>query len=276
MAFGAGLFLALPLGIQSTCPPEQPTAWHIEGYEPATKNKRDPKKSAYTATQKKETDKQDYGTNNGSGGFFKSLLCKELKATDLVTVFLTYCLVIIGGFAIVVLDKTTKRSERAYLVVSPPYGVPRRPEQTWAKTHRAMASMFKGPWRMTIQNFGRTAGFTTKVEWGLCPENEFKRYVLGKGVLVSKLLTKRKYREWRSHYMDERSPVTIQDIFGPTKDPLQSRHVQYEDRPKIGMVFFGRITYKDVFGDEHFSTFSYETMEYHSNSIGKSLSDDHS
>ena len=71
----------------------------------------------------------------------------------------------------------------------------------------------------------------------------------------------------------------LQNIFAPTNEPLQLRLVEITDaemKEYLGGVFFGRITYMDVFKDEHFTTFSYHMIQEHSDSIGKSLSHDHS
>jgi len=202
--------------------------------------------------------------------FCPQWLCVEIEINDLAIIYLTYCLVIVGWFQLRNADEITKRAERAYLVAGPPFGVPKKDSDDWAINHRAEASMFKGPWRMTIYNFGNTAGYTVEVEWGLCPESEFRT-----DKSVRELLNRKEFCEWRSKYM--KPSVTIQDILAPTGNaPYQYRHVVIEDRDKyIGWVFFGRMTYKDVFRDVHYSTFSYELTSEHHNSIGKSLSNDH-
>jgi len=202
----------------------------------------------------------------------------ELRVTDVALVFLTYCLVIVGWFTMRSSDANTKNAERAYLVTGSLFGVPKEiPKDDelakWKMEHRAGRSMFDGPWRMTIINFGKTAAYTTKVEWGLCPREEFLT-----DVPVSKLLDAPEHNNWRSLYM--RGVVTVQDIFPPNPDkPLHYRHIEIPDEDIIKYltwVFFGRITYKDVFKDEHYTTFSYHLVEEHADSIGKSLSDDHS
>jgi hypothetical protein len=139
--------------------------------------------------------------------------------------------------------------------------------------HRALKSMFKGPWRMAIQNFGRTAAYSSKVEWGMCPGDVFPVEISVSELLDSPELER---VEWRCRYVKE--PITIQDIFGPTEgEPLHYRHIEIEDRDTfLGWVFFGRVTYKDVFKDEHFTTFSHRLVEEHSDGIGKSLTHDHS
>ena len=175
-------------------------------------------------------------------------------------------------------DENTKNAERAYLVAAPLFGVPKQLPtggsiEEWRMRYRAKKSMFHGPWRMALINFGKTPAYSTKVEWGLCPRDDFDT-----AVPVSKLLDAPSFDRWRKLYM--RGTVTIQDIFSPNPEtPLHYRHIEIseeERQEKIGWVFFGRITYKDVFKDEHFTTFSYHLIEEHGDSIGKSLSDDHS
>ncbi len=203
---------------------------------------------------------------------------KEVKATDLLLVFFTYALVIVGWFTMRSADQNTKNAERAYLVATPLFGVPKTipalgSVDEWTMRYRPKRSMFKGPWRMAIINFGKTQAYTTRVEWGLCPRDEFTTHVP-----ISKLLDARQYTKWRFQYL--RGVVLVQDIFPPNQEaPLHYRHIEISDEEgtkKVGWVFFGRITYKDVFKDEHFTTFSYHLMEEHADSLGKSLSDDHS
>jgi hypothetical protein len=193
------------------------------------------------------------------------MVCGDLKITDLALVYLTFCLVVFGWYQMRHADATTRRSERAYFVAGALYGQPRNDGDEWSRSNQPTAKMFKGPWRLTIYNFGRTAGFTTGVEWGLCPEEKFPR-----DVRVSRLLDDGLLAE----YMKE--PVTLEDVFAPTGNtPYQYRHVQIDRDAFVGYILFGRMSYKDVFGDDHFSTFSYRLTEDYSDAIGNSLSDDH-
>lgn len=71
--------------------------------------------------------------------------------------------------------------------------------------------------------------------------------------------------------------IETQDVLAPTGNkPLHYRHMTIHDRDeKVGHVIFGRMIYKDVFRAMHYSTFSYELTEDHSNGLPFSLSDDH-
>jgi len=211
--------------------------------------------------------------NNRAG-----LLCEEWKVTDLALVFFTVGLVVVGWFTLKSADENTKNADRAYLVAGPLFGIPKKLDgetklERWKRKKRALKGMFEGPWRMAIINFGKTAAYSTKVEWGFCPRDEFRT-----DIPVSTLLDAPDHANWRSIHMA--GEVTIQDIFSPNADdPLHYRHIEISDEERVkylGWVFFGRIAYKDVFKDEHFTTFSYHLIADHANSIGKSLSDDHS
>lgn len=274
---GGSIIAFLPIVIHesSLCPPKQPISWHIEGDKHSIQEqKKFDKSSRLSSGAQNQTFKLNAYLDEGDKDGSKSLLCDELKITDIPLVFFTYCLVVVGWFTMRSTDETAKRAQRAYLVGGPPFGKPRRNSDEQTIKHRAQAHMFEGPWRMTIYNFGQTAGYTVKVEWGLCPRDIFKRLIKqnGKVVLVSELIENE-----LAEYLDkERSPVEIQDIINPTgNDPYQYRHVTIPREEKIGWVFFGRIIYKDVFRVKYYSTFSYELVDEHHNSIGKSLSDDH-
>lgn len=208
-----------------------------------------------------------------------SFICEEWKITDLALVFFTLGLVVVGWFTLRSADENTKRKDRAYVVAGPLYGIPNENAgiDEWTKKNRALAEMFHGPYRMAIMNFGRTAGFTTKVEWGFCTRKEFDDYVIRNDRRVSDIITKREHQLWWLMHQSKKSPVEIQDILEPSgSDAKHYRHVEEPDRDALlGQVFFGKITYKDVFGDEHWTTFSYYIWKDHTDSIGRSLSDDH-
>lgn len=156
-------------------------------------------------------------------------------------------------------DATTKRHERAYIVCGGLFGVLKLPQRPAINDARH----YGPPWRMQIQNFGRTPGFVKKVEWGVCPKAQFDF-----DSLVSKILKSGKLKHWMKPI------VEIQEVFPPTSvsEPFPYRHVSPDRVP--GEVMFGRITYEDVFGDEHFSTFALLHDESHTTPIGKCYSDD--
>src|SRR5882672_6204242 len=101
----------------------------------------------------------------------------DLKPTDIAIAFFTYCLVMVGWFTLRSGDANTKNGQRAFLVAGPLFGVPNNHDGTddWNRRNRAKASMFHGPYRMALINFGKTAAFITKVEWGLWPYKEFQQ-----------------------------------------------------------------------------------------------------
>ena len=123
-----------------------------------------------------------------------------------------------------------------------------------------MASDYEPPWRMVINNWGKTPGCVTSIEWGYCPDGAFSR-----DISVSRLID------------DKTLPVKmvdVQEMFAPTGRPIPYRHVQPPQGRVVGHVFFGRIRYRDVFGDPHHSTFALLHREEYTDSIGRSFADD--
>jgi len=216
----------------------------------------------------------------------REIACSEIKFTDIVIAFLTYCLVVVGWFAMRSADENMKNAERAYLVAGSMFGRPRKRFERdrqdideWMMQHRALKSMFTGPWQLAITNFGKTAAISTMVEWGLCPLEEFKDAIKGfkKTSAVTDLLQSRSPElvKWKDKRLQK--PSTTQNVFAPTKVAYHYRQVELANRDEyIGWVVFGKLTYKDVFKEEHYTTFSFVMTEEHSEAFGKSLSDDHS
>jgi hypothetical protein len=167
-------------------------------------------------------------------------------------------------------DISAKRQERAYLVAGPFLGIPH--ESTfdsklteWVRDHRAEASMFHGPWQMAVYNFGRTAAFSTRIEWGVCPPEDFDV-----NVPVSTYLDD---THWCSRH--RRPLIETENIYSPGV----RHHVWQVEIPSrddvVGYIHFGRITYQDVFGDVHWTTFAYCIGPEHSSALPKSLTRGH-
>jgi hypothetical protein len=157
-------------------------------------------------------------------------------------------------------DRYFRISERAYLFCGGVQGVPKEDPQPLHQMLRPRADYYDPPWRMGIFNWGRTPAFVTKVQWGVCPESEFP-----KDMLVSNIIKEKR--------LSVRAPVNIQEAFPPTTGRGQQyRHV--EPGREVGTVFFGRVDYRDIFGEPHHSTFSLLHREHHTDSIGESYSKD--
>jgi len=224
-----------------------------------------------------EKEKPTYGSDshpkNEQAQSAYEVICGETKITDLAIAFLTYCLVAVGWFAMRSSDENTKRGQRAYLVAGPLFGIPdealfNSDASRWLMQNRAEKTMFHGPWHMVMYNFGETSAFSTRVVWGLCPIVAFPV-----GIRVSDLLTRKKYKKWRDTWT--RPAFNVENIFSP-KHLNHYRHVRVETREEtLWCVFFGRVEYRDVFGDAHWSTFSYFISDEHADGIGVSLSKDH-
>jgi hypothetical protein len=253
-------FVVLAIGMKSTCEPKQPATWHIEGYENPARNKKSPKESKYVATQKEDTNAHKYDSNDSYGQVLEVWFCDEAKVTDLALVFLTYCLVVVGGIAMWALDRTSKRTERAYIVCGGPFGKPKRPIEDY---HRGFhkASDFTEPWRMALHNFGKTPAYITDVTWGISPYAAFWETVKVEDVIARRASLLPQDAEFGQSNTDE---AIAPDIAG-----IPYRHVTFpKDRiAYINWVFYGRVRYKDVFGDDHSSYFKLRLTEEHSDPL---------
>ena len=220
--------------------------------------------------QKENTDEQHKAPNKPSKRSLPEWLCDETKITDLFLAFFTYCLVAVGFAEMLNTDKTAKKTERAYLTIGGVFGEPRNAKEDgiekWRRDNRPSAAMFQAPWRITIYNFGKTSGYNMKIEHGFCPEDKFDLKTP-----VSALI---KNKDFANEYMKQET--AIQDVFPPTgQTPYQYRHIPVDRDKYLKWIFFGKITYKDIFGDEHYSTFSYRLTEESAEAVGTNLSDDH-
>ena len=117
---------------------------------------------------------------------------------------------------------------------------------------------------MTIQNHGGTTGFITKVEWGFCSKAEFPQ-----GVFVSQIIDKNML-PWKVQLVPH--PHDVIAPTGMTRFPY--RHVEFYRSKHVGEIFFGRIHYRDVFKETHYSTFALLLGPKYSDSIGGSYSED--
>lgn len=266
-------------GPYTVCQPEVQNSLVTESYQQSSEGQQHAKPVHHSVTLKKvDPEKKNKNAEYSNTEISSPInVCSDTKFSDVALVFFTYCLVIVGWFAMRNTDETTKRERRAYVVAGPLYGIANKWDgnSDWIRTNRALAEMFHGPYRLALMNFGQTAGFTTKVEWGICKREEFMD-----DVRVSDIVRKRKYSQWWCQHQEKEmgSPILIQDILEPGGNNAKHyRHVEYPDRDAlIGSVLFGKITYKDVFRDEHWTTFAYYIREDHTDSLPKSLSDDHS
>ncbi|MFA4828332.1 MAG: hypothetical protein WC855_03380 [Thermodesulfovibrionales bacterium] len=144
------------------------------------------------------------------------------------------------------LIKSSRVQERAYLIGGGP-----------AVNKREDTSM------ITIHNVGKTPGFITKVQWGLCDEKDFPF-----DVLVSKIINEKR--------LDGIKPVPEDNVWPPSSQPVGMRHVIINNHFKnVGRIFFGQIDFKDIFGDSHYSTFKLELTEDGSRTLPGSYSEDY-
>jgi hypothetical protein len=259
-------WVVLPLIVREVkCSPEDQTAWHVQSYKSAADQKG--AGDYYIATKKK----QDNASNNKAGTknqlpAWLDLLCDEVRLTDIFLLFLTHCLAVLGWWQLRSADVNLKTAERAYVVAGSLFGARKAGEAVdWQMEVRPKGSLFQGPWRLAIYNFGQTPGYVTHLTWGTCP-----REVFDENVSVSKQISD---GTLSGHI---RARIKLQYILDPTtkSSPYQFRHVQLDERP-VGHVIFGKIVYQDIFREEHFSTFAYHISADYSDGIGDSISDDY-
>lgn len=135
-----------------------------------------------------------------------------------------------------------EKNERAYVFG----GGPKRkyspnPDQTSDKKIIVSDEQY-----MLIQNHGRTIGFITSVEWGLCPAGDFQKDWKVSDFIDKTFLPNIKIEELKE---------SEDNIIRPTEDHKIYGRVFFGDRAK-GQVFFGRIRYRTLFDDKiHYSTF---------------------
>jgi hypothetical protein len=265
---GLVVFVAIPAVVyDSVCKAKQPITWRVESYDYLGQGKYENKQlyGLIARGQKADHDGERKDIDKSEKRSLSDWICEETKITDLLLVCLTYSLVVVGYFAMRAVDETTKRTERAYLLIGGLFGVPKPDIDQRKLKHRPSATMFDGPWRMTLYNFGKTPGYCRLIEYGFCPASKFPP-----NRKVSELVKDPEF----SSYLQE--SFRIQNVFPTAIDePYQLRHATIERDKYIDYVMFGVIWYKDIFGASRYSAFSYLLTKDSSDGIGTSLSDDH-
>jgi hypothetical protein len=102
-------------------------------------------------TQKQNTKSEKAGTragNNDIEGLFSDLLC-DVHITDIAVVYFTYCLVIVGWFAMRSRERTSKDLERAYVFIDYELLMERN-------THLKEDGIINKQIALVFKNFGRT------------------------------------------------------------------------------------------------------------------------
>lgn len=105
--------------------------------------------SVVTQKQNTKSDKaRTRAANNDIGGLFSDLLC-DVHITDIALVYFTYCLVIVGWFAMRSGERTSKDLERAYVFID---------YELLMERNIALkeGGIFNKPIALVFKNFGRT------------------------------------------------------------------------------------------------------------------------
>jgi len=259
--FLAFLFFIRPLA----CHPAN-DKWSASSYQYSTPDHYGREYRGNILVEKKPSYAKEGDPKNEYKEYIYEILCGEIKATDLALVYFTFCLVMVGWATMQNVDETARRTERAYVFGGGPFG-PTKPRWVEALKNGTVyreAKHFKDPRRMTIYNYGRTAAFITRVEYGFCDE-------LPEGMRVSKAMDSGALK-----YCIVPSPSNVFPPAGTGEAAyFLYRHVEFDRSDYEGKIFFGRIWYRDIFKCEHFSTFSLRlTKDGHSDPVGVSYSDD--
>jgi hypothetical protein len=116
-------------------------------------------------------------------------------------------------------ERTAKTGERALLDLERAYifGGPGGRAATRDSPHRLVIVL-------TIQNTGKTPGFLEEICWGLCLESDFPN----------------------AHWYDK--TLDFEDIVPPGGEPKMFERVSAALPPGGPHVFYGRISYRDIFG----------------------------
>ena len=103
---------------QSLCPPKEQNIWTIKGERDTTHSGEI--NNVLIAEQQKFAKNKEKANSNFFNDYYPPIwLCEEIKFTDLLLAYFTYCLVIVGWFGIRNSELTVKNLERAFLSVSP-------------------------------------------------------------------------------------------------------------------------------------------------------------
>lgn len=224
-----GGFLILVLGLlwtkQSFCPPSENNARTVKGEKNTNQNQShaNEMQNMLVVEQKKPNNKNEEAATSNFENLPPSWLCEEVKFTDLLLAYFTYCLVIVGWFTIRSGERNSRNLERAYI--------------------------FSGPWRpyqvgpsvitfVTIENFGRSPGIL-KEAYGEYSATE----------PVAKYPT---YKNGSSRSFDSAIPPT--PVRPPNFQP-NTLPAKWESPLPGEQYFFGYVRYVDIFGVRHESRF---------------------
>jgi hypothetical protein len=98
---------------------------------------------------------------------------------------------------------------------------------------------------VSVGNYGRTPSVLTRIEWGFCDEIEFPT-----NRPVSQLLDRNLLPAGTVNSLQK------DDVYRPGGNPSLIEGTDFHLAENVGMIFFGRLTYRILFDDdEHFSTF---------------------
>ena len=254
------------LGRPLICKPE-PNIWAGEGYNYSASDKPNGQRFSYTIRQKEANSQKD-NSQSGDRDYLKSFCEQEIKLTDVALVYFTYILALVGLYQMRSTDDTARRAERAYLFGGGPFGAKKleHVKELQEGTVFNDSRYYTDEKRLTIFNYGRTAGFVIRVEYGFCDE-------LPEGKRVSEAMDDGPLQP----YCIAANPGNVYPAAGSGGPGFYLyRHVSFKRSDHEGKIFFGRIWYKDVFHKKHFSTFSLRLRRDAgvSDPIGDSYTDD--
>ncbi len=173
----------------------------------------------------------------------------DIKITDTYIAFFTALLFLVTGGLVLVTGGLVVVGYR---------------QETMARTHERAYVFGGGPVQvmkrgvvvpdlgtMSIENYGRTPATVGKIEWGLCDESKFPKDIPVSRIIEGNLLPDGIIQI-----------LSVQNVLPPNMPPMIfTDKIEFSHSENLGKIFFGRFNYKDVFGDEHYSTFKLRLTE---------------
>ena len=231
IVLGLPLIVVLPLWTkQSWCPPKEPNIWTIKGERNSAdeKDHADEINNVLIAEKQKPPENESKSERNYFNNLYPPIwLCEEIKFTDLLLAYFTYCLVIVGWFGIRSAERTVRNLERAFLSVGP---------AKITKLYRgADDNGYTAPFiRLTLHvfNTGRTAAVIKNIygEFSQAPPSGDKPvYTNGSNQITDLSIA--------ANQSSDLTPIAFEDDF-------------------VGEQFFwGFIEYRDIFRIKHIPRF---------------------
>jgi hypothetical protein len=170
IALGFVTFVIAPLWVQqSWCPPKRPSTGAIQGNSGPTRNEngRHHQEWDFIQFQKVQAETQQEQAAQGDDRWPPTWLCEDVKLTDVLVAYFTFCLVIVGGFTLHQSERSTREVERAYLGGGGECQI----DDGQIRRNTAGQRLF----RVEIGNHGKTPAFLSAFDIHFCMLSEVRK-----------------------------------------------------------------------------------------------------